>query len=97
MKQGFSTYDTVEYLKTEDDIRLYWEAVQEEAKDCPELLIAALNDIARARNMQQLAEQVGMSRQGLYKALSPDGNPSFVNVMSIIHALGLDAPYQHPR
>ena len=39
------------------------------------LIRAALNDIARAGNMSQLAREAGMSREGLYKALSADGKP----------------------
>lgn len=89
MKKGFSKYDAADYLNNEQDIQLYWEAVQREAVDCPEMIIGALNDIARARNMAQLARETGMTRAGLYKALSGDSNPSFINVMKIIHALGL--------
>ena len=39
--------------------------------------------------MSRLAREVGMSREGLYKALSEDGNPSFATVMRIARALGL--------
>ena len=53
------------------------------------LIRAALNDIARARNMSLLAHDVGMSREGLYKALSENGNPSFTTVMRITRALGM--------
>ncbi len=31
----------------------------------------------------------GLTREGLYKALSPDGNPSFSTVMKVCKALGL--------
>ena len=53
------------------------------------LLRAALNDVARAGNMAGLARKAGMSREGVYKALSPTGNPSFNTVMRITRALGL--------
>ncbi len=53
------------------------------------LIRAALNDIARAGNMSQLARDVGMSREGLYKSLSEEGNPSFATVTRIARALGL--------
>lgn len=60
---------------------------------CPRLgtalLAAALGDIARARNMSQLAKQVGMSREGLYKALSGEGNPAFSTISKVANALGL--------
>jgi probable addiction module antidote protein len=82
-------FDAAEELKTEEDVRLFWEACLREAVDCPEVLVAALREIARARNKMQLAKEVGISRQSLYNALSPEGNPSFVTVMHIISALGL--------
>ncbi len=55
----------------------------------PALVIAALGDIARARGMMQLARETGLTREGLYKALSPEGNPSFATVMKVCKALGL--------
>ena len=53
------------------------------------LIAAALGDIARARNMSQLARDTGLTREGLYKALSGDGNPSFATVVKVAQALGL--------
>ena len=53
------------------------------------LIRAALNDIARAQNMSLLARDIGMNREGLYKALSENGNPSFATVMRIMRALGM--------
>jgi probable addiction module antidote protein len=82
-----SRFDTAEYLETEEDIRRYLEACQEEGD--PALVAAALGDIARARNMTQLAKEVGMTRAGLYKALSAEGNPSFATIAKVAKALGL--------
>ncbi len=53
------------------------------------MIVAALGDIARARGMMQLARETGLSREGLYKALSPEGNPSFATIAKVIEALGL--------
>jgi probable addiction module antidote protein len=83
----FSRYDTVDYLQTEEDIAAYLEAVAEEGD--PALIAAALGDIARARNISQLARDVGMSREGLYKALSGEGNPTFSTITKVANALGL--------
>ena len=49
-----------------------------------------LGNIARARGMSQLARKTGLTREGLYKALSPGGNPEFGTVMKAIRALGLE-------
>ena len=53
------------------------------------LVRAALNDVARAGNTARLARESGMSREGLSKALSADGNPTFATVMRFTRALGL--------
>ena len=39
--------------------------------------------------MSQLARDIGMTREGLYKALSENGNPTFSTVMKITRALGM--------
>jgi probable addiction module antidote protein len=49
----------------------------------------ALGVVARARGMSQLAEDTGLTRQALYKALSSDGNPEFATVLKVIRAFGL--------
>ncbi len=88
----FSQYDTVDYLTTEEDIAAYLDAVMEEGE--PALIAAALGDVARARNFSQLARDVGMSRQGLDKALSGEGNPSLSTVVKVAHALGLQLSFK---
>lgn len=83
-------WDSAAFLETEDDIQLYLEACLEEAGDDPAFLLHALGVIARARNMSQLARDTGLTREGLYKALSPEGNPSFATVVKVAKALGLE-------
>lgn len=82
----FSRYDTADYLKTEEEIAAYLDAIMEDGD--PALVAAALGDVARARNISKLARDVGMSREGIYGALSGEGNPSFATVMKIAGALG---------
>lgn len=67
----------------------YLQACMEEAPDDAALLAAALGDIARARGMMGLAQATGITREGLYKALSKDGNPSLGTVLKVMRALGL--------
>lgn len=88
-KEKFSRYDVVDYLKTEEDLAAYLEACMEEAGHDAAYIAAALGDIARARGMAQLAKDTGISREGLYKALSPDGNPSLATILKVVKALGL--------
>ncbi len=82
-------WDSAAYLETEEDIALYWEASLEESAEDPSFITAALATIAKARGMTALARETGLTREGLYKALSPDGNPEFATVMKVIRALGL--------
>lgn len=65
------------------------QACAEEDHGDGSLIRAALNDVARAGNMGRLARDIGMSREGLYKALSENGNPTFATVMRIARALAM--------
>ena len=89
MPETFTKWDGAEHLGTKEDARLYLEASAEEDPGDGSLISAALNDIARARNKSLLARDAGMSREGLHKALSENGNPSFATVMRITRALGM--------
>ena len=82
-------YDPAAYLKTEQECALYLQAAIDESDGDAALVIVALGDIARARGMMNLARETGLTREGLYKALSPEGNPSFATVMKVCKALGL--------
>ena len=89
MAETFSLWDAADHLRSKEDMRLYLEACVEEDPGDGSLIRAALNDIARSQNMSQLARDVGMTREGLYKALSEKGNPSFATVIRTIRALGM--------
>ena len=88
MKMSTTRWDSAEHLKTEEDIQLYLEACLEEAGDDPVFIVHALGVIARAKNMSQLARDTGLTREGLYKALAPEGNPTFATVAKVAKALG---------
>ena len=89
MSETFTKWDVTKHLPTREDVRLYLEACAEADPGDGSLIRAALNDIARAQNMSLLARETGMSREGLYKALSEDGNPTFATVMRVTRALGM--------
>ena len=55
----------------------------------PQLVAAALGDIARAKGMSQIARDAGLGRESLYKSLSSSGNPELATVLKVISALGL--------
>jgi probable addiction module antidote protein len=67
----------------------YLEACLEEAPDDASYLAAALRyNCTRPACMVQLSRDAGISRDGLYKALSKDGNPTFDSVLKVVRALG---------
>jgi probable addiction module antidote protein len=51
-------------------------------------LLTSLRVIARVRGLSSIAEEVGMTRQGLQKALSDKGNPRLDNINAIMRAMG---------
>ncbi len=86
MALKLTRFDIIDFLKTDEDIDHYLAVVAEE--NDPDFLARALGDVARARGMSQLARETGISRMGLIKALSGDGNPSFATITKVLDALG---------
>ena len=86
---GEGTFAAAASLNSSEVVAASLEAVIE-AGDCdPPLMAQALGAIARSRNLSEIARQAGISREGLYKALSAGGNPSFATVLKVARALGL--------
>jgi probable addiction module antidote protein len=56
-----------------------------------------LGVVARARNISPLSRDTGMTREGLYRALSRKGNPSFATVVKVTRALGFKIAFQPLR
>ncbi|AXE40170.1 addiction module antidote protein [Acidipropionibacterium virtanenii] len=94
--EQFSAFDTADYLENLDDAAAYLEATLADSDD-PALIARALGTIARSGNLSQLARRIGMSREGLYKALSADGNPSFATITKVAGALGLRLRFEPAR
>jgi probable addiction module antidote protein len=51
-------------------------------------LLASLRVVGRVKGVSHLADVSGLSRQGVQKALSENGNPQFSSVNAILHAMG---------
>ncbi|AGL82458.1 putative addiction module antidote protein [Pseudomonas protegens] len=89
MRTPVTRFDAAEYLKTPEDMVAYLNACFEEDTGDGVLIRAALNDIARARGMTQVARDTGLGRESLYKALGSQGNPEFATIIKVMKALGL--------
>ena len=80
-------FDAAEYLNSEEDVAAYLTTILEE--NDPALLAAALGDIARSRGMTQVANDSGITREALYKALRPGSEPRFDTINRVCAALGV--------
>lgn len=80
-------FDAAEYLTDETAIAHYLDAILEE--DDLDLLLLALNDVARARGMAKVAKEAGVGRESLYKALAPGAKPRFDTIVKVARALGV--------
>ena len=87
-KTSTTIWDPATHLATADDIAAYLEAALQDGD--PQLVAAALGDIARAKGMSQIARDAGLGRESLYKSLSSSGNPELATVLEVISALGLE-------
>ena len=87
--EKYTPFDAADYLDSIDDVAAYLKIALEESADDPTAVPRALGVIARSQNMSELARRVGMSRDGLYKALSDHGNPTWSTVLKVTNALGL--------
>jgi len=79
-------FDSAVVLDTPEAIEEYL-ADAFESED-PAVISHGLGVVARAKGMARLAEETGLTRQALYKALSRDGNPEFSTIIKVAHALG---------
>jgi probable addiction module antidote protein len=81
-------FDMAEQLQTEEDIANYLSLVMEDG-DIDEFN-RALGYVAKARGMTQIANDSGLGRESLYKALRPGSRPEFGTIAKVLKALGLD-------
>lgn len=81
-------WDAADHLDSDEAILAYLEAAFEDGD--PALIAAAIGDVARARGMTKVARAAGLSREGLYKALGPNGNPELATVIKVMKALGYE-------
>jgi probable addiction module antidote protein len=51
-------------------------------------LLSSLRVLSRVKGVTKIAAEAGLSRKGVQKALSENGNPEFASVNAIMHAMG---------
>ena len=75
-----------EFIDTKEDVIAHLRVALEE--NDVDFLLSVLNALARSKGMAQVAADLGVSREGLYKSLSPGSNPAFGTVVNTLGNLG---------
>ncbi|MBU2526546.1 MAG: putative addiction module antidote protein [Bacteroidetes bacterium] len=83
---GTSKFEIADYLESKEMIAAYLNTVLEEGDSSD--VVNAIGHIAKAIGMTKIAEETGMSRPSLYKALSDGAKPQFSTIMKVLKAIG---------
>jgi probable addiction module antidote protein len=81
-----SKFDIADYLDSNEMIAEYLNTVLAEGDDSD--VIAAIGHIAKSMGMTKIAQETGLSRTSLYKALSDGSKPQFDTIMKVLRAIG---------
>jgi probable addiction module antidote protein len=87
MTTTYAPFDASAYLDSDEAIAEYLSAAAEDPN--PDVFLAALGDVAKARGMAHIAKEAGLGRESLYKALSPGAHPRHETIVAVLHALGV--------
>ncbi len=79
-------FDIAEYLDDDEMITEYLNTVLEEGDSTD--IVTALGHVAKALGMSKIAEETGLSRPSLYKALSEGAKPRFETILKVLRAVG---------
>jgi probable addiction module antidote protein len=81
-----TAWDMADHINTKEDVIGVLEAALEENDTA--LLFAVIGDIARSKGMTQIAKELNLARESLYRSLSQGGNPSFDTIVKVLDNLG---------
>jgi probable addiction module antidote protein len=85
-KVTVSDWNLADEIETREDVIGILEAALEE--NDMDFLFKVIGDIARSKGMTQIARELNLNRENLYRSLSQDGNPSFSTVAKVLDNLG---------
>lgn len=83
----FARFDASDYLDNEETIAEFLSAALEDEN--PEVFLAAIATVAKARGIAAIASSAGLGRESLYKALAPGAKPRYETIMKALHGLGV--------
>lgn len=85
--EKITPFDPAEFLDDPETALAYLAAVFEDGD--AEDIRKGLNNVARAHGITDLSRETGLSREALYKALGPSGNPTLTTLLAVTKALGI--------
>lgn len=80
-------FDAADYLDNEETIAEFLTAALEDEN--PDVFLAAISSVAKARGMAAIAKETGLGRESLYKALAPGAKPRYETIVKVLHGLGV--------
>ena len=80
-------FDTSAFLDDDEVVAEYLTAALEDVN--PDVFLAAVSQVAKARGMSAVAESTGLGRESLYKALTPGAKPRYDTVLKVLQGLGV--------
>lgn len=83
---GTSVFEIADYLDNKEMIAAYLNTVLAEGNEKD--MIVAIGHVAKSIGMTKIAEETGLSRPSLYKALSENAKPQFETIMKVLRAIG---------
>jgi len=81
-----SKFDIADYLDSNEMIAEYLNAVLADGNDAD--VIAAIGHVAKSIGMTKIAQETGLSKPRLYRALSDGSKPQFDTIMKVLRAIG---------
>ena len=80
-------FDSSAFLDNDQIIAEYLTAALEDPN--PEVFLAAVGQVAKARGMKAIAHEAGLGRESLYKALTPGAKPRYDTILRVLQSLGV--------
>lgn len=80
-------FDTSAFLDDDEVVAEYLTAALEDAN--PDVFLVAVGQVAKARGMSAVAENTGLGRESLYKALTPGAKPRYDTILRVLQGLGV--------
>lgn len=80
-------FDAARFLRNEEDMAELLQAAMDDGDAA--VLAAALGAVVRAKGVASIAQEAGLQRESLYKALRENAQPRLDTVVRVLGAVGL--------